>query len=84
MTLYYYMYMSWQDCCRIGENRSWLSVSVESVYSKCWCLNNAILYAFIMRLTVEERVFILESYVKVMSYVHYRQSFIFKYLEGKR
>ena len=56
MTLYYYMYMSWQDCCRRGENRSWPSVSVESVDSENWCLNNAIFYAFVMRLTVEERV----------------------------
>ena len=62
MTLYYYMYRSWQDCCRRGENRSWPFVSVESVDSEYWCLNNAIVYAFIMRLTVEERVFILESY----------------------
>ena len=30
-----------------------------------------------MRLTVEERVFILESYLKTMSYVHCRQSFFF-------
>ena len=50
------MYRSWQDCCRRGENRSWPSVSVESVNSEYWCLNNAIVYAFIMRLTVEERV----------------------------
>ena len=56
MTLYYYMYRSWQDCCRRGENRSWPSVSVESVDSEYWCLNNAIVYAFVMRLTVEERV----------------------------
>ena len=56
MTLHYYMYRSWQDCCRRGENRSWPSVSVESVDSEYWCLNNAIIYAFIMRLTVEERV----------------------------
>jgi hypothetical protein len=28
-----------------------------------------------MRLTVEERVFILESYLKMMSYAHCRQSF---------
>jgi hypothetical protein len=28
-----------------------------------------------MRLTVEERVFILESYFKTMSYAHCRQSF---------
>jgi hypothetical protein len=41
MTLYYYMCRSWQDCCRKGENRSWPSVSVESVESECWCLNNA-------------------------------------------
>jgi hypothetical protein len=27
-----------------------------------------------MRLTVEERVFILKSYLKTMSYAHYRQS----------
>jgi hypothetical protein len=31
-------------------------------------------YAFIMQLTVEERVFILESYLKTMSYAHCRQS----------
>jgi hypothetical protein len=50
------------------ENRSWLSVSVESVGSECWFFNNVIFYAFIMRLTVKERVFILESYLKAMSY----------------
>jgi hypothetical protein len=61
MTLYYYMCRSWQDCCRRGQNRSWPSVSVESVDSECWCLNNAIFYAFIMRLTVGERVFILKN-----------------------
>ena len=65
MTLYYYMCRSWQDCCRTGENRSWPSVSVESVDSECWILN-AIFIAFVMRLTVEERVFILESYLKTM------------------
>jgi hypothetical protein len=31
-----------------------------------------------MRLTVEERVFILESYLKTMSYAHCRQSFFKK------
>jgi len=31
-----------------------------------------------MRLTVEERVFILESYLKTMPYVHCRQSFFFE------
>jgi hypothetical protein len=36
-------------------------------------------YAFIMRLTVEERVFILESYLKTMSYAHCRQSFFEKF-----
>jgi len=81
MRLYYYMCRSWQDCCRRGENRSWPSVSVESVDSECWCLNNAIFYAFIMRLTVEEHVFILESYLKTMSYVHCR---FLKNLEGQR
>jgi hypothetical protein len=35
-------------------------------------------YAFIMRLTVEECVFILESYLKPMSYAHCRQSFFEK------
>jgi hypothetical protein len=55
MTLYCYMCRSWQDCCRRGENLSWPSASVESVDSECWFLNNAILYAFIMRLTVEVR-----------------------------
>ena len=79
MTLYYYMCRSWQDCRRRGENRSWPSVSVESVDSECWCLSDAIFYAFIMRLTVEERVFILESYLKTMSYAHCRQSFFEKF-----
>jgi hypothetical protein len=36
-------------------------------------------YAFIMRLTVEERVFILESYLKTMSYAHRRQNFFEKF-----
>jgi hypothetical protein len=78
MTLYYYMCRNWQDRCRRGEDRSWPSVSVESVESEGWCLNNTIFDAFIMRLTVEERVFILESYLKTMSYAHRRQSFFEK------
>jgi hypothetical protein len=32
-----------------------------------------------MRLTVDERVFILESYLKTMSYAHCRQSFLEKF-----
>ena len=36
-------------------------------------------YAFTMRLIVAERVFILESYLKTMSYVHCRQSFFKKF-----
>jgi hypothetical protein len=32
-----------------------------------------------MRLTVEKRAFILESYLKTMSYVHCRQSFFEKF-----
>ena len=32
-----------------------------------------------MRLTVEERVFILESYLKTMPYTHCKQSFFEKY-----
>ena len=68
-----------EDCCRRGENQSWPSVSVESVDSECWCLNNAIFYAFIMRLTVVERVFILESYLKTISYAHCRQGFLEKF-----
>ena len=78
MTLYYCTCWSWLDCCRRERNRSWPSVSVESVDSECWCLNNAIFNVFVMRLTVEERVFILESYFKMMSYVHCRQSFFFE------
>ena len=79
MTLYCYTYRSWQDCCRRGENQSWPPVSVESVDSECWFLNNAIFYAFIMRLTVEARVFILESYLKTMSYTRCRQRFFEKF-----
>jgi len=84
MTLYYYMCRSWQDCGRRGENRSWPSVSVESVDSECWVLNNAIFYAFIMRLRVEECVFISESYLKAMSYAHCRQSFFEKFIGAIR
>jgi hypothetical protein len=36
-------------------------------------------YAFIMRLTVEERAFILESYLKTTPYVHCRLSFFEKF-----
>ena len=36
-------------------------------------------YALIMRLTGEECVFILESYLKTMSYAHCRQSFFEKF-----
>jgi len=36
-----------------------------------------------MRLTVEERVFILESYLKTMSYAHCRQSFLEKFRISK-
>jgi len=79
MKLYYYMWRSWQGCCRRGENRSWSSVSFETVDSECWCLNNAIFHSFIMRLTVEELIFILESYLKTMSYAHCRQSFFEKF-----
>jgi hypothetical protein len=32
-----------------------------------------------MRLTVEERVFIMQSYLKTMSYAHCRQSFFEKF-----
>ena len=42
-------------------------------------MKNAIIYAFIMRLTVEERVFILESYLKTTSYAHCRQRFFEKF-----
>ena len=37
-------------------------------------MNSAIFYAFMMRLTVEELVFILGSYLKPMSYAHSRQT----------
>jgi len=79
ITSYHYMCRSWQDCCSRGETRFLPSVSVQSVESECWCLNNCIFYAFIMRLTVEERVFILESYLKTMSYVHCGQRFFLKF-----
>ena len=79
MTLYYYMYRSWQDCCRSGENRSWPSVSVESVDSVYWCLNNAIVYAFIMRLKVEERVLgPLLSWTPCIYSIHFRPTYNFR------
>jgi signal transduction protein with GAF and PtsI domain len=42
-------------------------------------LKNAIFYAFIIRLTAEERVLILESYLTMMSYAHCRQNFFEKF-----
>ena len=42
-------------------------------------MNKVLFYAFLMRLTVEERVFILESYLKTMSYAHCIQSFLEKF-----
>ena len=42
-------------------------------------MNSTVFYAFLMRLTVEEHVFILESYLKTMSYAHCRQSFFEKF-----
>jgi hypothetical protein len=36
-------------------------------------------YAFVMPLTVKEHVFILESYLKTMSYAHCKQSFFEKF-----
>jgi hypothetical protein len=36
-----------------------------------------------MRLTAEELVFILESYLKTMSYVHCRQSFFEKFIRHR-
>jgi hypothetical protein len=71
-----------QELARLLQERgelSWPSVSVESVNSECWFLYNAIFYASIMRLTVEERVFILESYLKMISYTHCRQRFFEKF-----
>ena len=53
--------------------------TAESVDSECSCLNKRHFYAFIMWLTVEEHVFILESYLKTMSYPHCRQSFFEKF-----
>jgi hypothetical protein len=42
-------------------------------------INNAIFYAFIMRLTVEEHVFILGSHLKTTSYAYCIQSFFEKF-----
>jgi hypothetical protein len=71
-----------QELARLLQEREepvLASVSVESVDSECWCLNSAISYAFIIRLTLEESVFILESYLKTMSYAYCRQSFFEKF-----
>jgi len=73
MTLYY-VCRSWQDCCRRGENRSWPSISVESVDSECWCLNNAIFLRFHNAVNSGRTSIYLESYLKTMSYAHCRQS----------
>ena len=53
------------------------SVSVESVDIECWFLN-AIFYAFIMRLTVEERIYFGKLF-KNDIFAHYRQSFFEKF-----
>jgi hypothetical protein len=83
MTLYHYTCNTWQDCCRRGENWSWPTVSVESVDSECWCLINAIFYAFIMRLTVEERVFFWKVILKRCITPTVNKDSL-KNLEGKR
>jgi hypothetical protein len=58
-----------------GERRTGLGRTYQ--LNESTVSDNSILYAFIMRLTVEERVFILESYSKTMSYVHSRQKCFF-------
>jgi hypothetical protein len=48
-----------------GDNRAVFVVgpAVESVDNKCWCLKNAIFYAFITRLTVEERIYLFSKVI---------------------
>jgi hypothetical protein len=63
-----------------GEGRTGLGHSYQlnqsTVSAGFW--TTQFFYAFIMRLTVEERVFILENYLKTMSYSHCTQSFFKK------
>lgn len=75
---------SQQDCCKSEENwyspSSPVGISCESVLSyEQWIYSyehmNAILYAFIMRLTVSKCIFILENYETTKSYLHTKASF---------
>jgi hypothetical protein len=76
MTLYYYMCRSWQDCCRRGRTGLGHPYQLNqlTVSAGVW---TPFFYAFIVRLTVEERlqVFILQSYLKTVYYAHCRQSY---------
>jgi len=64
-----------------GEGRTGLGhpyqLNQSTVSAVVW--TTPFFYAFIMRLTVEGRVFILESYLKTMSKAHCRQSFFEKF-----
>ena len=73
-----------QELARLLQERGEPVLAIRISDSECWCLNITIFYAFIMRLTVEERVFILESYLKTMYYVHCRQSFFFFFFQKFR
>jgi len=79
MTLYCYMCIFGKTVAGSGRTGLGHLYQLNQSIAECWCLNNAIFYAFIMRFTVEERVFILESYLQTMSYVHSRQSFFEKF-----
>jgi hypothetical protein len=66
-----------QELARLLQERGEPVLAIRiSWISRQWVLvfEQRHFYAFIMRLTEEERVFILKSYFKTMSYAHCRQS----------
>jgi hypothetical protein len=80
MTLYYYIL---QELARLLQERgepvlfiriSWISGQWVLVFEQ-----HHFFYAFLMRLTVEAHLFILESYLKTTRYAHCWQSFFEKF-----
>jgi len=71
-----------QELARLLQERGEPVLAIRiSWISRLWVLvfEQRHFYIFIMRLTVEERVFILESCLKTMSCAHCRQSFFEKF-----
>jgi hypothetical protein len=70
---------AWASKTVAGEGRTCLGHPYQLNQSTVLVFEQRHFLRFIMRLTVKERVFILESYIKTISYVHCRQRFFEKF-----